>query len=338
MSSALSSSRWLGGTELSRAERQGAVGVATAAIISVGAIDYATGPLLSLSIFYLVPVAWVSAVVGRRAGVAAAGLSGAAGLLSDVVLQPHYRHRAIATWNVALMVVSLLVVVELVERVRARALAAQAAERRGREFLAFAAHQLRTPLAGIRSTADALMLGPGNDPDEELLLAGMTREADRAGRLVSSLLRVARIDQHEEMPLRVADVGQMVHGEVGRVRITSPHLAWDEDTGRVPIALRCNPDAVGEALANLLDNARRHAQTRVVVRARASAQDVLIEVEDDGAGLPISVAESAFDRFVTLDGHGGTGLGLPITRGIAEAHGGDVCYTGAAFVIRLPRR
>jgi signal transduction histidine kinase len=317
-------------------QRRAAIAVAAALIAAIGVVDYLTGPLLSLSIFYLVPVAWVAALTGRRNGIAAAGFSGAVGLLSDVVLEPHYGHRGIAAWNEALMVLSLVVIVELIHRVRSRAVAAAAAEQRGREFLAYAAHQLRTPLAGIRSTADALMLGQDNDPEQELLLAGMTRETDRAGHLVNSLLRVARIDQHEQLPRREVDIGALVAEEVERAATTRPDLVWNQRIERAD--LLCNPDAVREALANLLDNAKRHAASGVDVVGRASPHEVTIAVHDDGSGLPARLAEAAFERFVTLDGQGGSGLGLPIARGIVEAHGGTLDYVAGSFVMHLPRR
>jgi len=311
-----------------------------AAVVAVGAIgvlDYATGPLPSMSAFYLVPAAWVTAVAGRRAGYLVAALSGVSGALSDVILQPHYGHRTAAAWNVAIMLVTLVVVVELVDQLRRREIAARDAERQGREFLAFAAHQLRTPLASIRSTVDALVVTDGAEADREQLLGGLARESARAGRLVTSLLRVARLDQHEPLPLRSVDIAELARGEVRRAETTWPLIAWDfADDG--PVDAVCNPDALSEAIAALIDNARRHARTRVTLAVRPIGDSVEIAVTDDGPGLPVGQEDAAFHRFVSLDGRGGSGLGLPIVRGIAAAHHGTLAYEGGRFVIRLPRR
>jgi signal transduction histidine kinase len=310
--------------------------VAVAAVILIGVVDYITGPMLSMSVFYLVPTAWVTAQAGRRAGLAIAALSAVAALMADVVLQAHYRHRAIAAWNAVIMLTTLAVVVELVHRVRQEAVSARDAERRSREFLASAAHQLRTPLAGIRSSVDALLLGGEADPEQEQLLVNLSREAARAGRQIGSLLRVARLDQHEPVPFRGVEVVDVVRAEVARAAAAAPALAWDVEPEVPGICARCNRDAISEALANLLDNARRHARARVVVAVRVVDDHLEIVVGDDGAGLPPGQADLAFQRFVSLDGQGGNGLGLPIARGIAEAHGGTLDYRGGAFVISVP--
>jgi signal transduction histidine kinase len=282
-----------------------------------------------------VPAAWVTYESGRRAGLIIAILGGLAGFLSDVV--PRYHHRGIEAWNVTLTLITLFVVVELVHLVQRQAAAALEAERQSREFLAFAAHQLRTPLAGIRSTVDALVLGADDEAERDILLVGLSREADRAGRLISSLLQLARIDQHEPLPFRPTNVGQMVGREVERAATIWPHLEWrtmgggDSDT-------MCNPDALAEALINLLDNAHRHARTKVVVEVRDVGTDLDITVTDDGPGLPAGMTEVAFRRFVSLDGQRGSGLGLAIARGLAEAHGGTLTYAAGSFRMRLPRR
>jgi signal transduction histidine kinase len=307
-------------------------------VLLIGVTDYVTGPLWSMSVFYLVPVALGSLLGGRRLGLGLAILSGACGLLSDVVFQPGYDHRAVATWNVVFMVVTLFVVVELTHRSRDRAEAALRAEAQGREFLAAAAHQLRTPLAGIRSTTEALMLAQHLDPDQQELLAALVREADRAGRLVGSLLRVARLDQHEPLPLRTTDLCRLGREEVARSASSWPHLHWSCDVATHPIMASCNADALSEAMANLLDNAHRHANALVQVTVRDAIDHAELIVNDDGPGLSADSVATAFGRFVSLDGRGGTGLGLPIARGIAEAHGGTLEYVEGSFVLRIPTR
>jgi signal transduction histidine kinase len=105
---------------------------------------------------------------------------------------------------------------------------------------------------------------------------------------------------------------------------------------------------VARVLANLLDNARRHARGRVEVTLRTEGPWAVLEVADDGAGVPVAERERIFERFVRLDearsrDDGGAGLGLAIARDVAERHGGTLTVGqaregGALFTLRLPGR
>jgi signal transduction histidine kinase len=311
--------------------------IAVAAVVAIGIVDYSTGPLWSMSVFYLVPIAWATATAGRRVGIALAILCGLVGILSDVVLQPRYGHKDVAGANVAVMFATLLAIVELVHRQRQRALRAFEAEQQSRDFLAFAAHQLRTPLAGIGATVDAILVSPDTRPERDELLIRLGTETTRAGRLVNSLLRVAQLDQHGHLPIRRTEPHQLVSREIERARRRWPALLWTQQDETGDIALDCNPEALAEALANLLDNGGRHARTQVNVTLRWVSDLVEIKVHDDGPGLPPDMVDAAFRRFVSMDGHGGTGLGLPIARGIAEAHRGTLVYETGSFSIRIPQ-
>jgi signal transduction histidine kinase len=105
---------------------------------------------------------------------------------------------------------------------------------------------------------------------------------------------------------------------------------------RIPPTVVVDPDATAEAVSNLLDNARRYATGLIAVRLSTEKSWLVIEVTDDGPGLPAGSEAQAFQRFVTLDGQGGTGLGLAIARELTERQGGDLTYAGKAFVLRLP--
>lgn len=208
---------------------------------------------------------------------------------------------------------------------------ARGAEARTRRFLADAAHQIRTPLAGVQASAEALLRGTG---DEERLLANLVRETSRAGQLLGSLLQVARLDAAAPPNTRPTDVTALCRQETERAQIRSPQLQIATLGGGVTAEV--NPDAIREAMANLIDNATRHARSSVEVRVERGQGEVAIEVHDDGAGLAPDMVEQAFTRFVSLDGGGGSGLGLPIARGIARAHGGDVKYESGAFLLQVP--
>jgi signal transduction histidine kinase len=309
------------------------------AVAGIGVIDYATGPLPSLSVFYLVPVSAGAVLLGRRMGFVVAAVCGATSLVCDVVFVGRYPHRAVSAWNAALMAITLMFLVEVLTRLRQRTLDAVQAEERSREFLGFAAHQLRTPIAGLRSGVDALAVTDDSDLERDALLSGLARDAERAARLITSLLRVARLDEHEPMPMRAADLASAAHVEIERASMRHPAISWElRAAGDADTVTMCNPDALGEAIANLLDNAGRHARERVTLSMRQTESAIEIDITDDGDGLSRAVMDSAFDRFVSLDGFGGSGLGLPIARGICEAHGGTLRYQGGSFAMSIPRR
>jgi two-component system OmpR family sensor kinase len=220
---------------------------------------------------------------------------------------------------------------------------AQEAEERTRRFVDDAAHQLRTPLATIRGSVEALL--QEQDPRiRDRLLANLVRETARSDRLLTSLLTMARLDQGRPVTLTPTDVGAICRDELGRILSLAPHLRVDvrsqpEARGR----WLADEPAVREILANLLDNARRHAIGEVTVERRVVAgpdgDQLEIRVRDDGPGVPDGAEELVFERFATLDGKGGSGLGLPIARRLAQAQGGDVVLDGeGAFVLRLPAR
>jgi signal transduction histidine kinase len=104
----------------------------------------------------------------------------------------------------------------------------------------------------------------------------------------------------------------------------------------IPQAVVLDPEATSEILSNLLDNARRHSASFIEVRVSSEQDRLLVEVTDDGPGLPSGLEARAFDRFVTLDGRGGTGLGLAIARELAQRQGGDLTYKNKVFCLRLP--
>ena len=214
---------------------------------------------------------------------------------------------------------------------------AKASEAATRRFLDDAAHQLRTPITTIRACAEGL-LRPSAPGVRDELLGALVRETARAGRLISGLLRTARLHQGQELAPAPCDLVALCRAEADRVRDLAPALEIEvADRGPVPVgAPRLDRAAISEVVANLLDNAQRHAASRIDLSVRRSGErSVEIAVADDGPGLHGSDVVQVFERFVSLDGKGGSGLGLPIARELARAHGGDLTYDGRAFVVRL---
>lgn|GEM_PF-5510466 len=205
-----------------------------------------------------------------------------------------------------------------------------------RRFLDDAAHQLRAPITSILACAETLLRGTTADERDRLLTA-VVRQSFRASRLMAGLLRMARLNQGLPPEPRPTDLVTLCEQEAERARGESPDLELVVTTGARPVGHpTVDPSAVAEIVSNLLDNARRHAWHLIRVVVVRTEDGVQIEVHDDGPGLPEGMEERAFERFVSFDAKGGSGLGLPIARELARASGGDLAYQGDAFVLWLP--
>jgi two-component system OmpR family sensor kinase len=230
-----------------------------------------------------------------------------------------------------------------------RALAARDSMQR---FVADAAHELRTPIAGIGAAAEAVLQHP-DDGDLEVrqrLLVVLGRESRHAGRLIDDLLDMARIDSGLTLHCDTADIQRIVTEQVERAQLLHPELLLLAD-GR-PTTVTVDAARIGQVLANLLNNACAVTPAGGTVRVVLSPLPggVSVAVHDAGPGVPAADRERIFDRLVRLDTardrtSQGAGLGLTIARGIARAHGGDVtCESpspgsgGAVFVLWLPDR
>lgn len=212
---------------------------------------------------------------------------------------------------------------------------ARASEESSRRFLADAAHQLRTPLAGIRACAELLLRG-ASEADRDRLLAMMVRETSRSARLITGLLQIARLDQGQFLPGGEVDVVAVCREEVDRLSLLAPELDVRLEVRSAPAGpLPLNAGSCHEILSNLGDNARRHARSTITFGVLVEGGRVLVGVADDGPGVPAEARERVFERFVSLDNRGGSGLGLPIARGLARAMGGDLSYDDG-FVLALP--
>ena len=313
-----------------------AVAALVTVVCAIGITDAATGPHVGFGVFYLVPVAVAASVGGTRTAFAIAALSAVSWVLGDRALEDDDAESWVAVVNIVLRFFILGFIVVLLVMIRDAYRAARDSDRRSREFLAFAAHQLRTPTASVSATAQGL-LAQGQDPDHEEALVRLVAEASRIGRLVASILRFVRLDQGDAMPRQYIDLCLLCAAEVARHEDMSLPVSI-EFAAEAPDALvtHASPHALQEAVGNLIDNARRHASAKVSVTARAADRHGEIVVRDDGPGLPPGAEEQAFEPFVTLDGHAGSGLGLPIARRLVESQGGSLRYLDGRFVIRMP--
>lgn len=213
---------------------------------------------------------------------------------------------------------------------------ARAAQETCRRFLADAAHQLRTPMTGIQASAETLLRGPQQQAHRDKLLATLLRETSRSSRLIGDLLRLAHLDEARPLRRAPADLVALCRDEADRAWSMAPHLDVVLRAPEPQCQLEVEDAAIHEIVANLLDNARRHARARIEVSVETGEDAVVVRVADDGPGLADGVVDKVFDRFVSLDGMGGSGLGLPIARELARAHDGELSYESGAFALLLP--
>ncbi|WP_409435021.1 ATP-binding protein [Mycobacterium sp. SMC-14] len=224
--------------------------------------------------------------------------------------------------------------------------AAQRAEANTRRFLSDAAHELRTPIAGIQALAQQLATDTGNAARRRRFATLLTGETRRAARLVGDLLDIARIDAGVALRCEDVDLVEIAAAEVDRAAMLAPHLDVHL-SGDVPLPVHADPQRIAQILSNLLDNACRHAPQggEIIVRTGRRKHNAEVTVVDTGPGVPDSDRERIFDRLVRLDDarnrdSGGAGLGLSIARALAQAHHGSLeclpSQTGAAFRLSLP--
>jgi two-component system OmpR family sensor kinase len=224
---------------------------------------------------------------------------------------------------------------------------AQVSEARTRRFLSDAAHELRTPVTGVQTLAESLVRHPDADlARRERLATTLVRETRRAGALVADMLELARIEDGAPLERRRVDLLELAQAEAERLALLAPEMTVDVAGGPTPVD--ADPGRVTQILANLLENARRHGPPDGTVRIVLSsdAEAAALDVADEGPGIPEADRERVFDRLVRLDDArtrdaGGAGLGLPIARALARAHGGDLravdSEVGARLRLTLPR-
>ncbi len=222
---------------------------------------------------------------------------------------------------------------EMLERLDAAAV-------RQRQFVSDASHELRSPIAAVRAQLEVALRR--DDPDWPTVAKAVLDEDGRLEEAVDELLELARLDEAgTRFDAEDVDLDDLVLDESHRTRqvaIDTTHVS----AGRV----RGNARQLGRVVRNLLDNACRHATTRVTVALEVDGAQVVLTVDDDGPGIPGEDRVRVFDRFTRLDEDrgrpaGGAGLGLALVRAVVERHHGRVAVEdtplgGARFVVRIP--
>lgn len=201
-----------------------------------------------------------------------------------------------------------------------------AVDRHRRDLVASVSHELRTPVSALQAVLENLVDGVAA-PDEATLRAAL-QQTERLGRLVSDLLDLSRVDAGI-VPLAHEPVGcgEFLHQAVEEARITGRDVEYTVDVHPPDLVLRGDRARLHQLVANLLDNAGRHSPPGGTVSVRARREDdlVVLEVLDEGPGIPVQDRAAVFERFTTgATADGGTGLGLAIARWITDLHRGSI--------------
>jgi len=335
------------------------LGLAFIAVVSV--LDYLTGPELSLSLLYLMPIGLVTWNLGRRWGAAAVVVSTVAALVSDVLSSPSTSTTdPVPYWNGIVRFAVFLAAAMLLDTLRS-IIDAQwglVDEEAGRSsdlremndvkdtLLHAVSHDLKGPLAGILGAMQTIRR------DDELHLTADEREAlyeviehsgRKMNRLIDDLLDLDRIDRGKVHPQRrPTDVGELAR------RVVADTAQLDDHPVRVradAVMVEVDPSKVERVIENLLVNAARYTPpgTAVLVQVTARPHGIDLVVEDDGPGIPDELKDVLFEPFRQgEDSSGrGMGIGLSLVQRFAELHGGsarieDAATGGARFVVELP--
>jgi two-component system OmpR family sensor kinase len=236
----------------------------------------------------------------------------------------------------------------MLDHVEGSLAARQESETRVRQFVADASHELRTPLASIRGYAELVRRqGAEVPPDVGRAMGRVESEALRMSELVEELLLLARLDAGRELTHEEVDLTALVVDTVGDAHAAGPGHRWQVDLPDTPVVVPGDPGRLHQVLANLLANVRSHTPqgTTATVRLRAEAGWAVLQVLDDGPGVPPALRAHVFERFARGDASrsrtaGSTGLGLAIVDAVVGAHGGRVELDSrpgrTAFTVRLP--
>ncbi|MCW2851515.1 MAG: yycG 1 [Nocardioides sp.] len=209
-------------------------------------------------------------------------------------------------------------------------------DRERSDLVATVAHELRSPLTGVKGFVQALLTRWDKLTDEQkkLMLTTVHADSDRLSRLIAELLDVARIDtgrlQLHPRPSDSAVLVRRIAESVGAGTSREIDLEVADDLPQVNV----DPDKFTQVVTNLIENAVRHGEGRVSVRLAAlpetaEAPGVELTVDDEGEGIPVELRRRVFTKFWRGGVSGGSGLGLYLVNGLVRAHGGTVTIADA---------
>ena len=227
------------------------------------------------------------------------------------------------------------------------------ADRRKDDFLAVLAHELRNPLAPLRNGLEVLRRAPPDSDSAHNAREMMERQVDQMVHLIDDLLDTSRIARGKfELHRTTVDLVQATRQalETSRPLLDAAGHRLRVEMPEQPLPVHADPVRIAQVLTNLLNNAAHYTDPggSVAVRVRPVGDEALVEVEDDGVGIPGDMLEQVFEPFVQLETsirrgrQNGLGLGLALARSIVDLHGGSIRASagrhgrGSLFTVRLP--
>jgi two-component system phosphate regulon sensor histidine kinase PhoR len=217
-----------------------------------------------------------------------------------------------------------------------------------RDFLTDASHELKTPAASIRAGAETVARAVAEDPSAAARFAAqLERDAGRMSRIITDLLDLSRLEA--ERPDRSpVSLDRVTEDEMDRMRETARNAGVELESSTAPATVSGSGGDLALMVRNLIDNAIRYTPEggKVHVRLRQADRTAILEIDDNGVGIPSRDLPRIFERFYRVDPArsrqtGGTGLGLSIAKHVAEGHGGRIeahseLGRGSTFRVTLP--
>ena len=219
------------------------------------------------------------------------------------------------------------------------------------QFTADASHELRTPIALIRTRAEVTLDNPRSNDQYRSAIQEILAESERTSSLIENLMLLARSDTGSEvLRFEQTDLNEMVRevSKQGQTLAEAKHLGWKVVTPDTPTCVHGDNQSLCRLLLILIDNAVKYTAPggSIALTVRSNGKSAEIEIKDTGIGMPEDDLPHIFERFYRVDKArsrdlGGTGLGLSIGRWIAQAHGGEILVksglgVGSIFLVRLP--
>jgi light-regulated signal transduction histidine kinase (bacteriophytochrome) len=336
----------------------------------VGVIDYLSGYEISVSVFYLAPICFVTWFIGSRAGIFTSTFSIAASLLSDYFAGKTYQQHFIEFWNICLLLCFFLVVTFLLSKLkyeldkRAELIIElkhirEDLERKKNElarsnseleqFAYVAAHDLRSPLLVIAGYTNRLQRRYQDSVDAEAaqMISYINESASRMRTLIDDLLSYARLGTNE-IELKLTNLNDVISEAISNLRGDIENNNSVVTYGQLP-SITIDGRQIVELFQNLLHNGIkfcRQEQARIHISVEEKEGEWQFSVSDNGIGIDMKDKERIFSMFQRLhkkDEIRGTGIGLAVCKKIVEHHGGSIWVDsevgkGSTFYFTLPKK
>lgn len=297
------------------------------AALGVGAVDWVTGPAVSLAIFYLMPITLAAWHLGQRPALMVSLVSIVSWFLAARLSQDP-SPPLVLDWNALVLLGFFVVVSRVVSALRA-------SRELQEQLLEFIVHDLRSPLTDIQLSLNRIRQRPEsltNAQIQQRVLMALNA-AETMMTLVSSLLDLPRLSQHK-MPIQPVDlpVADLIRDTADQLAVTTNEVTVTYEVDPPVTTVYADPEITRRILVNVLGNAVKHSPPHSTVRVSAvlyGPSEVAITVADNGPGVPKEWVKRVFEKFAQVEarkagGAVGSGLGLTFCRAAVEAQGGDI--------------